>query len=353
MTSVVPALEIGGSHVDGGLVDLSAGGVIPSSRHREPIPPDGTAPEILGAIRRSAGTLAASADRGATWGVAIPGPFDYRRGIGRYEDVGKFDALRGVNVRGALLEELEGAAADLVFLNDADAFLLGEWTAGAAAGHSRAAGVTLGTGVGSAFLADGVIVDAGPDVPPEGRLDLLTFDGRPFEETVSRRGILRRYGLLAGPALRPEVKDIAQRAREGERIAFEVLEETFGVLGQILGPWIARFDAAVLVVGGAMVGSWDLIERPLRDGIVEAVPGVAERVEIVPARLPDDAGMIGAARHSARLTGARAADEVTARGCDPPIDSRWTIHACSGIAGRSRDCPRGRRKGAGHQASPG
>lgn len=312
MTSVVPALEIGGSHVDGGLVDLSAGGVIPTSRHRELVPADGTAPEILGAIRRAAGALAASADRGATWGVAIPGPFDYTLGIGQYEGVGKFDALRGVDIRGALLEELEGAAADLVFVNDADAFLLGEWMAGAAAGHSRAAGVTLGTGLGSAFLADGVIVDAGPDVPPEGRLDLLTLDGRPLEETVSSRAIVRRYGLLADPARRPEadVKDIAQRAREGERIAFEMLVEIFGVLGQVLGPWIARFDAAVLVVGGAMVGSWDLIESPLRGGILEAVPGLRARVEIVPARLPDDAGMIGAARHSVRLTATRAADQT-------------------------------------------
>jgi glucokinase len=41
------------------------------------------------------------------------------------------------------------------FVNDAHAFLLGEAAVGAAAGHHRTVGITLGTRVGSAFLHEG------------------------------------------------------------------------------------------------------------------------------------------------------------------------------------------------------
>ena len=43
------------------------------------------------------------ADAGAAWGVAVPGPFDYEAGIGRYHGVGKFGALSGVDVGAALM----------------------------------------------------------------------------------------------------------------------------------------------------------------------------------------------------------------------------------------------------------
>ena len=42
-----------------------------------------------------------------------------------------------------------------MFVNDAEAFGLGEWRAGAARGRRRAVAITLGTGVGSVFVADG------------------------------------------------------------------------------------------------------------------------------------------------------------------------------------------------------
>ena len=51
------------------------------------------------------------------------------------------------------------------FLNDADAFALGEWWAGAAKGGRRVVAATLGTGLGSAFLADGHIVHDAPGIP--------------------------------------------------------------------------------------------------------------------------------------------------------------------------------------------
>ena len=119
--------------------------------------------------------------------VAVPGPFDYAARHRPLPRVAKFDALNGVDVGAALVER--GIKGPIGFTSDAQAFLRGEAIAGAAIGYARAMGVTLGTGVGSAFLADGVMVDTGPLVPPEGRIDLTTVDGAPLEDTVSRRAL--------------------------------------------------------------------------------------------------------------------------------------------------------------------
>ena len=83
--------------------------------------------------------------------------------------------------------------AAVAFINDADAFTLGEWLNGAATGAARCAGITLGTGVGSGWVADGRIVDTGPDVPPGGRAHRLLVDGAPLEDVMSRRAIRRAY----------------------------------------------------------------------------------------------------------------------------------------------------------------
>ena len=255
---MIPVLEIGGTHVTAALVDLRDGRV--TSRTRKPLDADGDAEDILGTVRRCADGLSVSP--GARWGVAVPGPFDYARGVALFRGVGKFDALFGMDVRAALLDGLRQRPGDVVFLNDAHAFLTGEWSAGAVRGHRRAVGITLGTGVGSAFLADGRICDDGPGVPREGRMDLTEIDGRPLEDTVSRRAILARYGDPTA-----DVHDIAGRARAGEARAQRVLDDVFTGLGVVLGPHMVDFGATALVVGGSMARSWDLVAPALSTGL--------------------------------------------------------------------------------------
>ncbi|MFD4633524.1 ROK family protein [Streptomyces sp. NPDC058284] len=284
----MPVLELGGSHVTAALAHPATATV---TRHvRRPVHPRGTAEHVLGALVRCAGELDAPA--GQVWGVAVPGPFDYEKGVARFEGVGKFDDLYGIDVRAVLLDGVWPRPAEAVFLNDAHAFLLGEWRAGAAHGHERSVGITLGTGVGSAFLLAGDVQHRGPGVPPQGRIDLVEADGRPLEETVSRRAILARYGGKDTPA-DLDVSDIADRARAGERHARHVLEEAFTILGAVLGPHLRAFDASVLVVGGAMAASWDLLRPALRAGLGDTP------VTLRPARLGGNAALVGAAAHAA------------------------------------------------------
>ncbi|WP_157181344.1 ROK family protein [Actinopolymorpha alba] len=298
-TKLVPVMDIGGTHVTAGLFEPDAQGILDGSRQRLPLDASAPAAAIVERIVRCGDAL--DAPSGMAWGIALPGPFDYERGIGWYEGVGKFDALHGVELGRALRDGLRAAPARTRFLNDANAFALGEWASGAAVGQARVLALTLGTGIGSAFVAHGRIVEDGPEVPPEGRADLLTIDGRPLEETVSRRAVLARYATLAGGGTRPEpavgvdVEDIARRAEQGDAVAANVLGAAFHALGAALRPWVERFGATLLVVGGSMAKSWDLVAAPLRSGLGGPV-GPA----VVPARHGDDATLIGAGIHALR-----------------------------------------------------
>jgi glucokinase len=297
-----PVLEIGGTHVTAALVQGPEGGwqVQPGSLVRRHLEAHASADALLDEFAEAAKDLG----RGHTgaWGVALPGPFDYDRGIARYADVGKFDHLQGVDVRAGLASRLGGAQQSMAFLNDADAFGIGEFVMGAAGDSSRAVCITLGTGVGSCFLAGGVPVKTGNDVPPDGSCYLLQYRGHPLEDTTSRRAIRRAYAAANPAAGTPDVHELAAAARTGDALAAAVLEHAFTAVGEAVGPYLSRFGAGILIVGGSMAGSWDIVERAIRKGLSVAAPALSA-LPITRAQQSEVAGLIGAAYWAATLAG--------------------------------------------------
>jgi glucokinase len=221
------------------------------------------------------------------WAIAMPDPFDYERGIGRFHDVGKFESLDGVDMRAGLAERLGAAPDDLHFCNDADAFTVGEWLIGAGRGADRVVGLTLGTGVGSGWVDRGRVID--PGVPKGGRAHRLQVNGAPLEESMSRRAIRRAYARVTGDS-DADVREIADRARTGEPAATEVLGHALRSMGRALAGPIHDFGADVIVVGGSMSASWELFDPWFRDG--------AGAAGVPPVRIATDADiapLVGAA----------------------------------------------------------
>ncbi|MEU7870889.1 ROK family protein [Dactylosporangium sp. NPDC049140] len=272
-------LEIGGSHVTAGSVEVAGHRILDRQRH--PLDPAQDAHTIVGVLADAAKRLLPGP--GDRWAVAMPGPFDYVAGVSRHEGVGKFDQLHGVDLRDALAKAIPAAPGSFTFVNDADAFLLGEWVDGAATGTRRSVAITLGTGIGSSWLADGAVVSDGPDVPPDGEIHFCDVDGVNIEDLVSDRALVRKYLARTGVAV-DGMRGLAALARGGDRDACEVVEVAFGILGRLLTEWLDRFGAEVVVVGGSMTGAWDLIEpalhlpvpaRPVADTERSALLGAA------------------------------------------------------------------------------
>jgi glucokinase len=302
MSALVRVLEVGGTHVTAATVDTGRYRV--RERTRCDLDSAGSAAGILMSLHQAAMTLA---DTGpADWAVAVPDPFDYSRGIGLFRDVGKFDALYGVDVGRALAEAITPRPRSITFAHDTEAFLLGEWLDGAARGARRCAAVTLGTGVGSAFLEGARTVRTGPGLPPGGRIHRLSIDGAPLENTVSRRAIRASYAARATAPSDPlDVHEIADRARQGDAVAADVLDHAFGRLGDALAAVLCEFAPDVLVVGGSISGSWDLLIAPLRAGLED---GGVRGTDIRPAEHEADSAVIGAAAVVRSAGAARCVD---------------------------------------------
>jgi glucokinase len=277
----IAALELGGSHVSAARVDVASGRV--ANPLRVLLDPLGSRAELLGGIVGAGQSVADGATR---VGVAVPGPFDYDRGVCTIQGVGKLDALFGLDLRSELSRVFPAAeAAAIRFLNDAEAFLLGEAAAGAARGRSRAIGITLGTGLGSAFLVDGEIVRSGPGVPPDGELHRVAFRARPVEDVLSGRGLRTRFGGGLDP------DRIASLADSGDPHASAAFAAFGADLGAFLAPAVLEFGAQCVIVGGAIARAWQHFGAPLAEAVT---------ADVTPAGRLDDAALLGAALHAVR-----------------------------------------------------
>lgn len=294
MTRLIPALEVGGTHLSVGLVDVDDRRVVETSRRESPLDASAGSRVLLDQIASSILALDAPVDE--VLSIAMPGPFDYERGIGRYQGIGKFESLEGVDVGAELRARLKYPERELVFLNDAEAFLLGEWAAGAVSGHERAIALTIGTGIGSAFLVDGRIVRSGRGVPLDGAVHNVSFQGSPLEDVVSRRCIRDAYLALCPGTESLDVFDIAVVARSGEASARLVFETIFTTLGEAISSCVHEFAATVLVVGGGISRSWDLVAPPLCKGLMSANANVT--LDVKPAMHLDESALVGAALYA-------------------------------------------------------
>ena len=236
------ALDIGGSFIKSALFVDGA-----PVRRFAPIPSrsDGDADAIGRALRRA--VEAAGPVDGI--GAAIPGPFDYARGVSLMEH--KFGSIRGR----ALSEYL--GPAPVRYMHDANAFLWGEWKRGAGRGLRRVGGITLGTGIGAAFMADGCLRTNDLGSPAEdASLWARPFRGGRVEDYCSARAL-----LAACPA--GSVKELAERARAGEAAPREAWR-AFGVaLAEALAPWLEALRPEAVIVGGQIAQSLDLFGEPL------------------------------------------------------------------------------------------
>lgn len=147
----------------------------------------------------------------------------------------KFGSLYGLNLADHL-----GADRPIRFCNDAEAAIVGEARYGAGAGVGRLLGVTLGTGLGSAFLLNGQPVTAGAGVPPNGWLYDQPARYGTADQTFSIRGVRMRAEQAGSPVSDPsELEDPAVWQLFGDE------------LGRFLLPFVEGFGAqTVLVLGG-------------------------------------------------------------------------------------------------------
>ena len=128
-THIAIGIDIGGSHISCGAVDLQINQLIPGTCFESKVDNKASADDILnswvGAIRLTMDVV--GKDQVAGIGFAMPGPFDYSKGIALFERVEKYLNLYGVHVDHEIRTRLGlPSAMPVRFINDATAFAVAE-----------------------------------------------------------------------------------------------------------------------------------------------------------------------------------------------------------------------------------
>lgn len=233
---------------------LDVGGTfIKCSDSREiPVNSAGTREEIIASLREAVGSYSDVA-------VAIPGPFDYEKGIFLMKH--KFEAVYGES-----FASLSGSSAHFCFEHDVIAMLRGEMASGNARGFERVALVTLGTGLGFAMSIDGTILRNATGSPG------LSIFNRPFQDGIledfaSKRGILRLYGAPFSMT----VKEIADEAHCGAPLACTAFRKMGSIIGETIAPILSEYGVECLLFGGQISRSADLFLPSIRHFLPDSV----------------------------------------------------------------------------------
>lgn len=161
-------VDIGGTGIKAGLVDLGHG-TLDSDRIRVPTPQGAAPADVLAAVKEVLTTLKLE-DPTLPLGVAFPAIVKHGKTLSAAnisKDWIGFEAERFFE---------DGLGRQITFVNDADAAGVAESRHGAARdAQGLTILATLGTGIGSAFLYDGVLV-------PNTELGHLSFRGDSIEK---------------------------------------------------------------------------------------------------------------------------------------------------------------------------
>lgn len=228
-------------------------------------------------------------------GVGCAGPVDPARGLinNPYTLAGwdRCDLVTPLRARFGVPVRLE---------NDADAAALGECFAGAGRDFDPVVMLTLGTGVGGAAIVEGRIYrGAGGEHPELGHV-LVAEDGP--ECYCGARGCLE--SLASGTALaaagRPlgytDARAVIAAARAGETAARAVLDRALAAVAAAAWTLFHTFLPRRLILGGGIAEEhFDLFAAAMNARLARATQFTVSAVELVPAALGNDAGVVGAA----------------------------------------------------------
>lgn len=289
-------VDVGGTTTRVGLVD-DAGTVV--AARRTPTPPGVTGAGLTTAVAEAIEHLCGSLRLGTTVPIviALPGILDPRR-----ERLVRSVNLPGLTDYPIADEVTKRTGSPASCFTDAEAATWGEYTARTPRPR-RFAHLRLGTGVACGLVVDGEL----PDVTA-GRTshwDVLVVDtseralpcpcGRHgCLETVASGAALARRAVEAGYS--ESLDDLAAAWRREEPAATEIINEARTALSRALRNLYERFELDAVCLGGGVLSHLPCVS----DHLVPAPPSSDDTpppspITLVPSRLGDDAGLVGAA----------------------------------------------------------
>jgi len=306
----VVGVDLGGTNVRAALI-ASTGDIVAQARRSslQEQPAEATLQQIVDACLEVISEHGITPSNVLGVGIGLPGIMDTDSGVCFWSP--NFPKWKDVPI-GATVSA--GLGIPAYILNDAKCAALGELVYGAGKGVRNMVMITLGTGIGGAFVVDGRLL-IGPNgsigevghqtIDPAGaRCGCGNFGC--WEAIAARDAIIDRADrkLQAGRVstlremaprggLTPAV--ISRAANEGDAVAREVMDEIGGLIGIGVTNLINMLNPERFVIGGGISQAGELLLGPIRRTVASrAVPMQGKTAEIVLALLGDCAGVMGA-----------------------------------------------------------
>jgi glucokinase len=193
--------------------------------------------------------------------------------------------------------------------NDARMALLGEWYAGAARGSNDVVMITLGTGIGGAAIIEGKLLrgkhaqagNLGGHIPVlfNGRQCTCGAIGCAESEAAgwSLPLVLRDWPGFAHSKLAGEPLNFERLfywAKQDDRVAIEVRDRCLQVWAADAVGLIHSFDPEMVVIGGGVMRSADVIIPFIQDYVDKHAWTPWGKVKVRAAELGNNAGLLGA-----------------------------------------------------------
>lgn len=279
MNKSLIGIDIGGSHLTASYVNPADLTLIPKTL-----------------IRKQINSLASKEDILCSWvealkqmdiqphtriGIAMPAPFDYKNGIALLKEQGKFRSIYGINLRDYFSNKLKIQGHAISFSNDAASFLQGEAMFQRFPSSQRLIGITLGTGLGSAYKKGPRAEDAA--------LWASNFKGQHAEYYLGTgwfvNWIKQEYSIeISG------LKELMANPQWNE-LAKQTLQ-IFGTnLGEFLSIHCSVQKIEKIVIGGNMAKANEYFVPAMR----KVMNGNGLDIEVVFSQLGEHAALVGAA----------------------------------------------------------
>ncbi|WP_339060404.1 ROK family glucokinase [Tepidibacillus marianensis] len=244
-------------------------------------------------------------------GIGIPGLLDIESGI-----VCMAPNLHwaDIPIKRILEEKLQ---VPVQIENDGNIAAIGEAWMGAGKGYKYVVMATIGTGIGAGIIIDGQILHGKNGMAAE--LGHIPISNRGIQcgcgnfgclETVSSAtGMIRmakeiveqRKESMLTREYKSQLdqltaKSIFDAAKENDREAIEIIQVAAHLLGKALATVANLFDPEIIIIGGGVSKTGDILFQPIREAFHEhGLNDIVENIAVVPATLGNTAGIIGAA----------------------------------------------------------
>ena len=271
---IVAGIDLGGTHVRGGIVQQER----LSDIHSRRINGSGSVTEVLDDLFGLTEEILRPGVEAI--GIGVPSVVDIQKGI--VYDVQNIPSWKEVPLKQLMEQRYH---LPVIVNNDANCFALGEWYFGQGKHRDAMIGLTIGTGLGAGIIIDRKLY-AGVNCGA-GEFGMVEYLDKFYEYYASGQFFQNVYGI--------DGEQVFTQAAAGDATALKMYETMGTHLGNAVKMMLYTYDMDLIILGGSVRRAYPYFAKTMWERIHTLVfPRTAERLEIKISEL-ENSGILGAA----------------------------------------------------------